>query len=68
VRIIGESTDAVIARGLSPELRPVEPGEGTVLTPGLIHTDLRRLAGLTGTQLDTKFPIALEGDALRIWA
>ena len=68
VRVIGESTDAVIARGLSPELRPVEPGEGTVLTPGLIHTDLRRLAGLTGTQLDTKFPIALEGDALRIWA
>lgn len=67
IRLIGQSTDAVVARGLSQELTPVDPGEGTVLTPGLIHTDLRRLAGITGTELDRRFPISLESDALRIW-
>jgi len=68
IRVVGESDDAVIARGLSQELTPVAPGEGTVLTPGLIHKELRRLAGIAGTELDTRFPIAVENDPLRIWA
>ena len=67
VRILGESNDAVVARGLNPQLVPVEPDQGTVLTPGLIHTDLRRLAGISGTQLDSRFPISLEGERLQLW-
>ena len=68
LRIIGESDDRVIARGLTQDLRPVPADQGVVLTPGIIHNELRRVAGISGTALDTQFAISTDEQALRLWA
>ncbi len=68
LRVVGESDDNVFARGLTPQLEIAPPGQGTVLTPAHLHTDLRRVAGIGGTALDEKYPLQIEGDPLRLWA
>ena len=65
VRVVGETNDAVIARGLTPDLLPVEPGAGVVLTPAVIHRELRRLAGLGRGTIADRF--ALDAAELRLW-
>jgi uncharacterized protein (DUF1501 family) len=65
VRVIGETTDGVVARGLNPQLVPVGADEGVVLTPALIHRDLRRLAGLGEGTVADRF--ALDAANLQIW-
>ena len=40
-------------------------GTGVRIEPRHVHAELRRIAGLTGTELDTQFPLA--GDSLRLF-
>jgi hypothetical protein len=40
-------------------------GTGVRIEPRHVHAELRRIAGLTGTSLDTQFPLA--GDSLRLF-
>ena len=64
LRVVGETNDGVLAKPLNDELMPVESG-GTMVTPALLHKNLRRLAGIEGTMLDTRF--ALSGSDLSVW-
>jgi hypothetical protein len=41
-------------------------GTGVRLEPRHVHAELRRVAGITGTDLDTQFPLA--GDSLRLFS
>lgn len=66
VRVVGATTDAVVARGLDDNLQPVEGDGGVVLTPAVVHGELRRLAGLEPGSVGDHFP--LDGEALPIWA
>jgi hypothetical protein len=65
VRVVGETTDGVVARGLGPDLQPMPEGQGVVLTPATLHSELRSLAGLTEGTIADQFPVG--GDSLRIW-
>ena len=65
VRVVGETTDAVVARALDADLQPVADEAGVVVTPTLVHQELRRLAGLGAGTVGDRFP--LDGDALRLW-
>ena len=68
LRLIGESDDRVIARGLDNALQPAPAGMGTTVTPGLLHNELRRIAGVQGTELDQKFAIQAGENDPQIWA
>ena len=70
VRVIGETDDSVIARGLTPDLTPAGPGQGVVMTPAIIHNNLRRLAGVDGAAIGDRFGLGLQPNeaALRLWA
>jgi hypothetical protein len=65
VRVLGETDDQVVARGLDANLLPVAPDQGVVLTPGIIHQDLRRLAGLGEGTIADRFPLI--GPHLPLW-
>ena len=65
VRVVGETTDAVVARALDADLQPVADEAGVVVTPTLVHKELRRLAGLGAGTVGDRFP--LDGEALRLW-
>ena len=65
VRVVGETTDAGVARALDPDLRPVADDGGVVVTPTLVHKELRRRAGLGAGTVGDRFP--LDGEALRLW-
>ena len=66
LRLVGSTDDGILARPLDDQLMPTGAGEGTVLTPGLLHKNLRRLAGIEGTMLDGSFP--LSGSELSVWS
>jgi hypothetical protein len=65
IRVVGETTDAVVARGLAADLTPMPEGQGIVPTPAVIHKELRRLAGLTEGSVADRFPV--DGEALTLW-
>ena len=64
--VIGESDDAVVAAPLADDLSPAAPGEGVIVTPALIHNELRRLAGVDNQPIVDRFGI--DAPALRLWA
>ena len=66
LRVIGATNDMVEARPLNADLSLTAEGQmGTTLTPGLIHNELRRIAGLGAGTIAEKFPISDAG--LRLW-
>ena len=69
VRVVGETNDQVIARGLNPDLSVAAPGQGVVMTPAIIHNNLRRLAGLDNNANLASFELGLSPAeaALRLW-
>jgi len=65
-RVVGATNDEQRARPIDPgSLAPLDGDAGVKLTPGLIHQALRRLAGIEGTELATKFPLL--GDTLPLF-
>ena len=63
-RVIGATNDEQRSRNIDPgSLAPVDGG--VKLTPQLIHLALRRVAGIEGTEVATKFPLL--GDALPLF-
>ena len=67
IRVVGETNDAVIARGLNDDLSTAPEGQGTVMTPAIIHQELRRVAGLDQSLLAARFPLNLEAGQLTLW-
>ena len=63
-RVIGGTNDEQRARTVDPGSLATVDG-GTKLTPQLVHLALRRMAGLEGTEVATKFPLL--GDALPLF-
>jgi uncharacterized protein (DUF1501 family) len=64
-RVIGATNDEQRARPIDPgSLAAIDSG-GVKVTPQLIHLALRRLAGLDGTEVASKFPLL--GDALPLF-
>ena len=66
IRLIGETDDAVIAKGLNTDLSIAQDG-GTILTPAMIHHELRRIAGLSGSEVDQRFPLDIPSTPLTLW-
>ena len=68
LRVIGETDHRVLARPLNAALEPTEDSDGTMLTPALIHNELRRIAfeGTSGPVISDAYP--LEAPELSLWS
>jgi uncharacterized protein (DUF1501 family) len=63
--VIGATDEAFKPKTVNTKTLAVD-GTGVRIEPRHVHAELRRIAGLTGTDLDTQFP--LSGDTLRLFA
>ena len=68
LRVIGETDHRVLAKPLNSVLEPVEGSNGTMLTPALIHNELRRIAfsQSAGSLITDAYP--LESESLSLWS
>ncbi|MEE2785776.1 MAG: DUF1501 domain-containing protein [Myxococcota bacterium] len=67
LRVVGQTNDMVEAEPLRADLSVAQANEaGTVMTPGIIHNELRRIAGLDGSTIAGTFPIS--APPLSLWA
>ena len=66
LRVIGETTDAVLGKPLNAQLQPSADGTGVVMTPALIHNELRRLGGLGQGSVADLYP--LQSESLTLWS
>ena len=64
--VIGE-TDKLFSKAADAALQPTDGNDGTMLTPALIHNELRRIAfeGSGGQVISDAYP--LESPALSLW-
>ena len=65
LRVIGQTNDAVVASPLDQQLNP--SAQGTVLTPAMIHHELRLAAGLRAGSIADQFPLDYT-QTLPIWS
>jgi len=63
--VIGATDEGFKPKTVNTKTLAVDPS-GVRIEPRHIHAELRRIAGLTGTDLDTQFPLA--GDSLRLFS
>ncbi len=66
LRVVGATDDGILPVALDGQLQPTDGAGGTVLTPGLLHKNLRGIAGMQGSLVDTAFP--LSGPYLTVWS
>ena len=58
-RVIGGTDDLYGARRINPSTLAFDDS-GILITPAHIHKALRRLTGLAGTELDSRYPVAVD--------
>ncbi len=63
--VIGATDEAYKPKTVNTKTLAAD-GTGIRIEPRHVHAELRRIAGLTGTDLDTQFPLA--GDSLRLFS
>jgi uncharacterized protein (DUF1501 family) len=66
LRVVGATTDGILPRALDDQLNVTDAATGTILTPALLHKNLRGIAGISGSMVDTAFP--LSGTELPVWS
>jgi uncharacterized protein (DUF1501 family) len=62
--VVGGTDEGFKPKTVNPKTLKTD-GSGVRIEPRHVHAELRRIAGLTGTNLDTQFPLA--GDSLRLF-
>ena len=68
LRLIGKTDDGVLASALDSALQPTDAASGTMLTPAMIHSELRRIAfeGSAGPLISDAYPLG--ASPLTIWS
>ena len=68
LRVIGETDNKVLAKGLNASLEPTDDPGATIVTPALIHNDLRRIAfeESSGPVISDAYPLAAPN--LSLWS
>lgn len=66
LRVVGATNDGILPSALDGQLQTTDAPDGTILTPAILHKNLRTIAGIEGALVDTAFP--LTGPNLNVWS